>query len=108
MIKLVDVKRSYQMGQQIVHALAGVSLTVDRGEMLAIVGSSGSGKSTLLNLMGLLDRPDHGEYYLDGVAVHAATTNKRALLRNRHIGFVFQSFFLLPRLSALQTNILQR
>ncbi len=102
MLKLVNIKRHYSMGEQTVQALNGISLQVAQGEMLAIEGASGSGKSTLMNIMGLLDRPTEGEYYLDGLAVHQADVDQRAKLRNQYIGFIFQSFFLLPRLNVLQ------
>lgn len=101
-LELKSVTRIYSMGAQPVQALSGVTMQVADGEMLAIVGASGSGKSTLMNIMGLLDRPTLGEYYLSGIPVHDSSVNERALLRNRHIGFIFQSFFLLPKLTALQ------
>ncbi|MEZ4653840.1 MAG: ABC transporter ATP-binding protein [Candidatus Eisenbacteria bacterium] len=94
--------RTYQMGQNQVHALRGVDLQVAPGEMVAIVGASGSGKSTLMNILGCLDRPDAGSYVLDGVHVDTAGKNARADLRNQKIGFVFQGFNLLARTSAVE------
>src|SRR3990167_9833944 len=90
------------MGEETVAALAGVSLTIERGENVAIVGPSGSGKSTLMNIVGGLDRPSRGTYRFDGEDVSHFDDNALADFRNRRIGFVFQSFQLLPRLSALQ------
>jgi putative ABC transport system ATP-binding protein len=90
------------MGDEMVHALAGVSLTIERGESVAIIGPSGSGKSSLMNILGGLDRPSEGRYLFEGEDVGAFDDNDLAAFRNRRIGFVFQSFQLLPRLSALQ------
>ena len=101
-IRLEDVKRSYSLGDVTVHALRGLNLTVDRGEFLAVVGASGSGKSTLMNILGLLDRPTAGRYFLEGEDVSGFDRDRRALLRNRKIGFVFQNFNLLARTSALE------
>ncbi len=100
-VKLEDIHKTYQMGDIAVPVLKGVSLTVARGEMVALMGTSGSGKSTLMNILGCLDRPDSGSYWLGGEEVAQLTANQRALLRNRKLGFVFQSFNLLPRTSAL-------
>src|SRR3990167_10367676 len=94
------------MGQNIVQALRDASLTLQHGEMTAIVGSSGSGKSTLMNIMGFLDRPSSGSYVFNGVDVTSFSEDELADIRNQEIGFVFQSFFLLPRLSALQNVVL--
>ena len=96
-----SVTKIYGEGAAIVHALRGVSLTVERGEYVAIMGSSGSGKSTLMNILGCLDIPSAGQYLLDGVDVSRLNDRQLALVRNRRIGFVFQSFNLIPRTSAL-------
>ena len=100
LIELVDVARYYQMGEERIAALDGVSFTVRRGEMVAIIGSSGSGKSTLLNILGCLDTPSRGQYRLGGHDVQDLPDDERARLRNRQIGFVFQSFQLLHRATA--------
>jgi putative ABC transport system ATP-binding protein len=100
-IEARDIKKCYRMGEIEVHALAGVSFTVDRGEMLAVMGPSGSGKSTLMNILGCLDLPSNGEYILDGENVSELKGDQLASIRNRKVGFVFQSFNLLPRSSAL-------
>ena len=100
LIELVDVARYYQMGDERIAALDGVSFHVASGEMVAIVGSSGSGKSTLLNILGCLDTPSAGEYKLDGTDVQDLADDDRARVRNRKIGFVFQSFQLLHRATA--------
>jgi putative ABC transport system ATP-binding protein len=96
------VTKIYQMGRTEVHALRGVDLRVDRGELIAVMGASGSGKSTLMNILGCLDEPSSGEYFLDGVRVNGLSRNERADLRNRKLGFVFQGFNLLARTSALE------
>lgn len=101
MIQLRGVVREYLMGGQRFQALAGVDLVIDRGEFVAIMGPSGSGKSTMMNIIGCLDRPTAGNYQLDGYDVNLLTDDQLAWLRNRKIGFVFQSFLLLPRTSAL-------
>lgn len=101
----MDLRKIYQMGDQEVRALDGVSFAVSSGEMLAIVGSSGSGKSTLMNILGCLDRPSSGRYELDGQDVSRLSGNDLARIRNRNIGFVFQSFNLLPRMSALDNVV---
>ena len=102
LIELVDIARYYQMGDERIAALDGVSFAVEQGEMVAIVGSSGSGKSTLLNILGCLDTPSQGTYRLAGKDVQGLDDDARAHVRNRLIGFVFQSFQLLHRASALK------
>ena len=101
MIELASVSRTFQVGGEEVHALADIDLTVAAGEHLAIIGPSGSGKSTLLNILGLLDRPTIGTYRLDGDDVSALTDGERTRLRREAIGFVFQFFHLVPRLTAV-------
>ncbi|HEX6739731.1 MAG TPA: ABC transporter ATP-binding protein [Vicinamibacteria bacterium] len=96
------LQKSYVVGDVTVHALRGVDLAIERGTFVTVVGSSGSGKSTFMNLVGLLDRPSAGHYFLEGEDVSGFDKDRRALLRNRKIGFVFQSFNLLPRTSALE------
>jgi len=102
LIILEDVTKDYRMGDVVVRALRGVSLQVNEGEFLAVMGASGSGKSTLMNILGCLDRPTTGTYFLGGKEVSNLTRNDLARLRNRTLGFVFQSFNLLPRTSALE------
>jgi putative ABC transport system ATP-binding protein len=102
LLRVVDLRRSYALGDVTVHALRGVTLAIDKGSMIAIVGASGSGKSTLMNILGLLDRPSSGQYYLDGQDVSGFDRDRRAELRNHKIGFVFQNFSLLPRTTALE------
>lgn len=101
-IKVEDIKRDYVVGEETVHALRGVSFTIYEGEFVTIMGTSGSGKSTLLNMIGCLDTPTSGEYYLDGVSVRKMGKNDRATLRNRKIGFIFQSYNLLPKTTAVE------
>ena len=101
-IDVQDITKHYQLGDTLVRALDGVSLKVDDGEMLAVTGSSGSGKSTLMHILGCLDRPDTGRYVLAGEDVSTLDADRLAQIRNRRIGFVFQTFNLLPRLNALE------
>jgi putative ABC transport system ATP-binding protein len=101
-IQLRGIRRDYDMGGEVVHALRGVDLTIARNEYVAIMGPSGSGKSTLMNLIGCLDTPTAGEYWLNGQEVSRMSDDALARVRNREIGFVFQTFNLLPRATALQ------
>lgn len=101
-IRLDNIKRDFHVGDEIVHALRGVFFTIEEGEFVTIMGTSGSGKSTLLNTLGCLDTPTSGEYYLDGTAVRSMGKNARATLRNRKIGFVFQSYNLLAKTTAVE------
>jgi putative ABC transport system ATP-binding protein len=100
-IRLEDVHRHYAMGAGVVNALDGISLSVPRNAYVAIMGPSGSGKSTLMNIIGCLDRPSSGEFWLGSQAVSRLNDQQLARIRNREIGFVFQTFNLLPRMSAL-------
>ena len=101
-IELQNIKRNFQVGDETVHALRGVSFTITEGEFVTIMGTSGSGKSTLLNTLGCLDTPTSGEYLLDGLSVRTMSKPQRAILRNRKIGFVFQSYNLLPKTTAVE------
>jgi putative ABC transport system ATP-binding protein len=101
-IRVVDLRKTYTSGDVQVHALAGVSLTIDVGEFVAVMGSSGSGKSTLMNILGCLDRPTSGQYFLAEREVSRLDKNELAEIRNRYLGFVFQNFNLLSRTSALE------
>ena len=100
-IEVKNITKVYKMGEVEVHALRGVTFTIERGEVVSIMGPSGSGKSTLMNMLGCLDRPTDGEYYLDGELVSSLTDDQLAIIRNKKVGFVFQSFNLLSRVSAL-------
>ena len=106
LIRLEDVYKTYHVGELDVPVLKGVSATVERGEMIALVGTSGSGKSTLMNILGCLDHPTAGQYWIDGEEVSSFNSDQRAMVRNRKIGFVFQSFNLLPRTSALENVVM--
>jgi putative ABC transport system ATP-binding protein len=101
LIKTEELTRTYRLGKTEVHALSGVSLSVAQGEFTALMGASGSGKSTLLHLLGCLDAPTSGQYFLDGREVGGLRIRERAILRRERLGFVFQSFFLIPTLSAV-------
>tara|TARA_R110002050_G_scaffold33846_7_gene85812 strand:+ start:53684 stop:54427 length:744 start_codon:yes stop_codon:yes gene_type:complete len=101
-IKIEDLKREFTMGNETVHALKGISLSIKEGEFVTIMGSSGSGKSTLLNILGCLDQPTSGTYDIDGLAVRNLSKNELATIRNEKIGFIFQSYNLLARTSALE------
>ena len=100
-IRVIDITKSYQLGDEIVHALDGVSVDVHEGEFVAIMGASGSGKSTLMNILGCLDRPTSGTYELDGVDVASRTDDELSTLRSEKIGFVFQNYNLLPRMRSV-------
>ena len=102
LIRIEDLHKSYQLGDVTVHALRGVTLDIARGTFNTIVGTSGSGKSTIMNILGLLDHPTSGRYFLEGEDVSGFDKDRRAVLRNGKIGFVFQNFNLLPRTTALE------
>src|SRR4026208_583786 len=102
MIETRELWKTYQMGTEAVHALSGVSIIIERGEYVAIMGPSGSGKSTLMNLIGCLDTPTQGTYLLNGKQASQMNDDELARIRNQEIGFVFQTFNLLPRATALQ------
>ncbi len=102
MIELSKVTKTYKMGDQIIYALKDIDLKIEKGDYISIMGPSGSGKSTLLHILGLLDTPTSGEYFFEGKATKDLSDEERSLLRRKHIGFVFQFFYLLPRLNALK------
>ncbi|WMW81286.1 ABC transporter ATP-binding protein [Undibacterium cyanobacteriorum] len=106
MITLTGIEKTYQMGDQTVHALRGIDLHIEKNELVAFIGASGSGKSTMMNIVGCLDRPSAGTYRLNGRDVATMTSDELALVRNAEIGFIFQSFHLLPRATALD-NVAQ-
>jgi ABC-type lipoprotein export system ATPase subunit len=102
LIKLQDIHKTYHLGEVDVPVLKGITLSIERGELVALMGASGSGKTTLMNILGCLDHPTSGKYWLDGDEVSTMNHDDRALVRNKKIGFVFQSFNLLPRTSAIE------
>ena len=106
LIELKSITKTYFLGEIDVPVLKGITLNIEKGEYVALMGASGSGKSTLMNILGCLDRPTAGEYFLNGEEVGSLSGDRRAQVRNRHIGFVFQSFNLLPRTSALENVIM--
>ena len=108
MIHLEKISRIYKIGNQSIHALDAVDLDIGAGEFVAIMGRSGSGKSTLLNMLGCMDRPDEGEYLLDNNRISDMDDDELSAVRNRYMGFVFQSFHLLPRLTTLENVLLPR
>lgn len=108
MIHFKKISRIYEIGNQSIHALDAVDLDIQAGEFVAVMGRSGSGKSTLLNMMGCMDRPDAGDYFLDGNNVSSMDDDELSAVRNRYMGFVFQSFHLLPRLTTLENVLLPR
>jgi len=101
LIEMIDLHRTYEIGVEKIHALDGISVTVDHSEYVAIMGPSGSGKSTLMNIIGCLDTPTSGRYFLDGISVEEMTEDELAAVRNKKIGFIFQTFNLLARTTAL-------
>ena len=106
LIELRDIEKTYHLGEMSVPVLHDINFTIEQGEYVALMGASGSGKSTLMNILGCLDRPSSGEYWLDGQEVGSLSGDARAMVRNRKIGFVFQSFNLLPRTTALDNVIM--
>ncbi|MCF8276975.1 MAG: ABC transporter ATP-binding protein [Flavobacteriales bacterium] len=101
-VQIEDLRRSFVMGNETVHALKGVSLRIEEGEFVTIMGSSGSGKSTLLNILGCLDKPTSGSYLIDGMPMNEQSKNQLAEIRNKKLGFIFQSYNLLPRTTAIE------
>ncbi|HMV15139.1 MAG: ABC transporter ATP-binding protein [Chitinophagales bacterium] len=101
-INLIDIKRAFHLGDEVIHALKGINLSINTNEYVALMGPSGSGKSTLMNLLGCLDTPSAGQYLLDGIDVSKSTDNELAAVRNKQIGFIFQTFNLIPRLTTIE------
>ncbi|GAA0288783.1 ABC transporter ATP-binding protein [Psychrosphaera haliotis] len=101
MLKIKEIEKSFRNGDEVVKALNGVSLEISENEFVAFMGSSGSGKSTLMNILGCLDTPTHGEYFLNGANVASLSDEALSKVRNEHIGFIFQTFHLLPKLDAI-------
>jgi len=108
MIHLENISRFYQIGNQSIHALDAIDLDIQAGQFVAIMGRSGSGKSTLLNMLGCMDRPDEGHYFLDDNDISNMDDDQLSAVRNRYMGFVFQSFHLLPLLTTLENVLLPR
>ncbi len=106
LIELKNMYKTYSMGEVSVPVLKGISLTINNGDFIALMGSSGSGKSTLMNILGCLDRPTSGEYHFEGEEISSVSNDRRAFIRNKKIGFIFQNFNLLPRTSALDNIIM--
>lgn len=106
MIEMIQIEKYYQVGNTSLHALKGVSLTVERGEFLAVLGPSGSGKSTLMNLIGCMDRPDSGQYFLDGADIGSAKEQELNKIRNEKIGFIFQKYHLIQTYNVLQNIVM--
>lgn len=102
MIELQGVTKTYRMGEQLIYALKNINLKIEKGDYISIMGPSGSGKSTLLHILGLLDTPTSGDYLFEGKSTRELSDDERSYLRRKHIGFVFQFFYLLPRLNALK------
>ncbi len=101
-IRIEDLRRDFVVGSEVVHALRGVSFSINPGEFVSIMGTSGSGKSTMLNILGCLDRPTSGRYFIDGQDVSNCSKDELSMIRNRKIGFVFQSYNLLPRTTSIE------
>jgi len=102
LIKIQNLKKVYKMGEESIYALNNISLEIQKNEFVSIMGASGSGKTTFLSIVGCLDQATEGEYYLDGILIKNLSKNQLAKIRNQKIGFVFQKFYLLPRLTALE------
>ena len=102
LVSLNNLNKTYRVGEQALHVLDNISLNIQQGDYISIMGPSGSGKSTLLNMIGMLDRPDQGDYQLDGRQTTSLNEEARARLRRQYIGFIFQNFHLVPRLTALE------